>query len=60
MENRPEEALDLIRQKLQVILLRADLCENSPGCEVCASAVCEIVKELRALEEIVRHARKGD
>lgn len=54
MEKRPQEALDLIRQKLQVILLRAELCHPSAQCEACASTVCEIVKEIRALEDFVR------
>jgi hypothetical protein len=56
MEKSPQEALDLIRQKLQVILLRADLCENSGQCELCAGSVCDIVKEVRELERFIRAA----
>ena len=54
MDKAPEDALDTIRQQLQVILTQAELCENSVQCENCAHAVCEIVKEIRALEAFVR------
>ena len=50
MEKVPLEALDAIRKHLQVILLRADLCENPGHCRECTHTVCEIVKEIRALE----------
>jgi len=52
--NEAQAALDIIRNQLQVILLRAELCENSPQCGPCASAVCEIVKEIRALEAFLQ------
>jgi hypothetical protein len=54
MEKDPNDAFDLIRQRLQVILLRAELCQNSTQCATCATAVCDIVQEIRALEALVR------
>jgi hypothetical protein len=51
MANEAEAALDIIRNRLQVILLRAELCENSLQCGPCASLVSDIVKAIRALEE---------
>lgn len=56
MAEGPQAALDVIRNKLQIILLRADLCQNSTQCNACALAVSEIVKELRALEAFVLDA----
>jgi hypothetical protein len=54
MEKVPLEALDAIRQHLQVILLRADLCGSPNRCEECTRTICEIVKEVRALEAYLR------
>ncbi|HTS35833.1 MAG TPA: hypothetical protein VMH04_09190 [Candidatus Solibacter sp.] len=58
MEKGPQEAFDTIRKHLQVILLRAELCQTPQQCEACAGMVCEIVKEVRALEAFVREAAK--
>ena len=51
MANEAQAALDIIRNRLQVILLRAELCENSLQCGPCACTVSDIVKEIRVLEE---------
>jgi hypothetical protein len=60
MDKRPQEALDAIRQQLQMILMRAELWGSNPQCERCADAVCEIVKEIRTLESFVRSASDSD
>lgn len=57
MEKGPQEALDAIRR--QLILLRAEGCEQSPDCEECGATVCEIVKEIRVLEAFVRDSAKN-
>ncbi|MGO8984028.1 MAG: hypothetical protein ACLPHI_22945 [Terriglobales bacterium] len=56
MAEEPQAALSLIRNKLQVILLRAELSQNSARCNVCAIAVSEILKEIRSLEAYVLEA----
>jgi hypothetical protein len=57
----PQAALDVIRNKLQVILLRADLQQNSTQCHACVLLISDIVNELRALEAFVGDAlRKND
>ena len=58
MEKAPLEAFDVIRKHLQLILLRAEVCERSPHCEECVATVCEIVKEIRTLEAFVRDVPK--
>lgn len=54
MQKEPQEAFDAIRKQLQLILIRAELCQNSAQCGMCTAAVCEIVKEIRNLEAFVR------
>jgi len=54
MANEANAALDIIRNQLQIILLRAELCETPVQCRSCAAAVSEIVKEVKALEAFVR------
>jgi hypothetical protein len=50
-------ALDIIRNQLQVILGRAELCnQNVAQCDTCGLAVCKIVKEIRTLEAFVQDA----
>jgi hypothetical protein len=56
MAENPQAALDVIRNKLQVILLRADLCHDSTQCGPCCRAISEILKEIRALETFVLEA----
>lgn len=56
MAEGPQAALDAIRNKLQIILLRADLRQNTTQCSACAIAVSEIVQEIRALEAFVLDA----
>ncbi len=56
MAEEPQAAISLIRNKLQVILLRAELSQNSARCNVCAIAVSEILKEIRSLEAYVLEA----
>lgn len=53
MAENPQAALDVIRNKLQVILLRADLCHDPGQCGPCCLAISEILKEIRALEAFV-------
>jgi hypothetical protein len=53
MAENPQAALDVIRNKLQVILLRADLYQNSAQCSVCGVAVSDILNEIRKLEAFV-------
>jgi hypothetical protein len=48
--------LDYIRNKLQIILSRAELRKDTSQCESCAIAVSEIVNEIRDLEAFVREA----
>jgi len=55
VQKEPQEAFDAIRKHLQLILLRAELSQNSQ-CEVCAATVCDIVKELRTLEAFIQDA----
>lgn len=50
----PQAALDVIRNKLQIIVARAELRQNTKQCNACAAAVSEIVDEIRALEAFVR------
>jgi type I site-specific restriction endonuclease len=57
MDKEPQEAFDVIRKQLQLILLRAELSQNSSHCEECATSVCEIVKEIRTLEAFIRDAQ---
>ena len=54
--DRPHAALDSIRNQLQVILMRTELCQNSAQCEFCARAVSQIIKDTRSLEEFVKDA----
>ncbi len=56
MAEGPQAALDHIRNKLQIILSRAELCRDTSQCESCAIAVSEIVNEIRDLETFVREA----
>ena len=56
MEEGPRAALDHIRNKLQVILSRAELGKDTSQCQVCALAVSEIVNEIRNIEAFVREA----
>jgi hypothetical protein len=51
-------ALDIIRNQLQVILGRVELCQNPnvSQCDTCGLAVCKIVKEIRTLEAFVQDA----
>ncbi len=58
MEKGAQEAFDAIRKHLQLILLRAEVCEQSPDCKECVATVCEIVKEIRTLEAFVRDSAK--
>jgi hypothetical protein len=58
MAEEPQAALSVIRNKLQVILLRAELSQDAARCDVCSLAVSEIVKEIRALEVFVREAMR--
>lgn len=58
MEKGPQEAFDAIRKHLQLILLRAELCENPGHCEECARTVCDMVKEIRALEAYIQDVLK--
>jgi hypothetical protein len=53
MAQEPQAALGVIRNKLQVILLRAELSQNCAQCDCCAIAVSEILKEIRSLEVFV-------
>ena len=46
----------IIRNKLQIILSRAELRKDTSQCESCAIAVSEIVNEIRDLEAFVRAA----
>jgi hypothetical protein len=54
LANEAQAALDHIRNRLQVILSRAELCNTSQQCELCASTVCKIVEEIRTLEAFVQ------
>jgi len=56
MAEGPQAALDHIRNKLQIILSRAELGKDTSQCESCVIAVSEIVKEIRDLEAFVREA----
>jgi hypothetical protein len=56
MAEGPQAALDHIRNKLQIILFRAELRKDTSQCESCAIAVSEIVNEIRDLEAFVREA----
>jgi hypothetical protein len=56
MAEGPNAALDHIRNKLQIILSRAELRKNTSQCESCAIAVSQIVNEIRNLEAFVREA----
>jgi hypothetical protein len=56
MTGNPQAALDVIRNKLQVILLRADLCHDPTECGPCCLAISEILKEICALEAFVLEA----
>jgi len=51
-------ALDIIRNQLQVILGRVELCQdqNVTQCDTCGLAVCKIVEEIRTLEAFVQDA----
>jgi len=51
-------ALDTIRNQLQVILGRVELCQNQnvSQCDTCGLAVCKIVNEIRTLEAFVKDA----
>jgi len=51
-------ALDIIRNQLQVILGRVELCQNQnvSQCDTCGLAVCKIVNEIRTLEAFVKDA----
>ncbi|MGD0212118.1 MAG: hypothetical protein ABSB87_02725 [Terriglobales bacterium] len=53
MAEEPQAALSVIRNKLQVICLRAELSQNPAQCNACAVAISEILKELRSLEVFV-------
>jgi hypothetical protein len=55
MAEGPQAALDHIRNKLQIILSRAELRKDTK-CGPCAIAVSEIVDEIRALEAFVKEA----
>ncbi len=54
MAEGPQAALDHIRNKLQIILSRAELRKDISQCGPCAIAVSEIVDEIRALEAFVK------
>jgi hypothetical protein len=54
MANEAQAALDITRNQLQLILLRAELCQSTLQCGPCASPVCEIVKEIRILETLLQ------
>lgn len=54
MAETPQAALDVIRNKLQIILAHAELQQNSNQCNACTVAVSEIVREIRSLEAFVR------
>jgi hypothetical protein len=56
MAEEPQAALDHIRNKLQIILSRAELRRDASQCESCAIAVSDIVNEIRALEAFVKEA----
>jgi len=56
MAEGPQAALDHIRNKLQIILSRAELRKDTGPCESCAIAVSDIVNEIRNLEVFVREA----
>jgi hypothetical protein len=58
MEKGPQEAFDTIRKHLQLILLRAEVCQDSPHCQECVATVCEIVAEIRTLEAFIRDSTK--
>jgi len=58
MADDPQAALSVVRNKLQVILLRADLQQNSANCNSCAVAVSEIISEIRALEAFIVEAMR--
>jgi hypothetical protein len=53
MADDPHAALDHIRNKLQIILSRAELGKNTNQCKLCADAISEMVSEIRALEAFV-------
>jgi len=55
----PQAALDVIRNKLQVIVAQAELRQNSNQCNACTVAVSEIVNEIRALEAFVRETLRS-
>lgn len=57
-EHDPRDALSIIRNKLQVILGQAELCQSQPRCEICSLAVRQIVEEMYDLEAYVRDALK--
>lgn len=54
MPKQAQAALDVIRNRLQVIMLRAETSEKPLYCDTCALAVSEIIKELRALETFIQ------
>ena len=56
MAEGPQVARDHIRNKLQIILSRAELRKNRSQCKFCAIAVSEIVDEIRDLEAFVKLA----
>jgi hypothetical protein len=56
MAEGPQAALDHIRNKLQIILSRAELRRDTSQCESCAIVVSDIVNEIRALEAFVKEA----
>ena len=54
-----EASLDVICNKLQIIVGRAELLENCDQCNMCMRAVREIVNEIRALEAFVRRSQQA-
>jgi hypothetical protein len=54
LPKQAQAALDVIRNRLQVIMLRAETGEKPAYCDTCALAVSEIIKELRALDTFIQ------
>jgi hypothetical protein len=59
MAEHPQVALSVIRNKLQVILLRSELTQTPGQCGVCSLALEEIIQELRSLEAYVVESLKN-
>jgi hypothetical protein len=59
MAEEPQAALSIIRNKLQVILLRSELTQTPTQCGSCAVAVSEMLQEIRSLEAFVAEILKN-